>query len=100
MTRGKSIFCILLYAVIAVISGHSALAQDRSTVHAGDSLHASYDFVNAKKIYLQALDSLDVVEDSLLVQDIREKLRMTENGKNMSRFVQSPQPAGDRKSVV
>ena len=90
MTRRKSIFCILLYAVIAVISGHSALAQDLSTVHATDSLHISYDFANAKKIYLQALDSLDVVEDSLLVQSVQEKVLMAENGVNMSRFVQRP----------
>jgi hypothetical protein len=40
---------------------------------------------------------LDVVEDSLVVKDVRERLRMSENGKNMSRFVQVPQAVGKRR---
>ena len=95
MTKGKPFLHIIFSAVSLLFSGY--VAADTGVddhVHRGDSLHKAYDFAGAEQAYLHALDSLDVVEDSLLVQDIREKLRMTENGKNMSRFVQSPQPAG------
>lgn len=82
--------------ILAVLSGHLAVAQTDSLMRYGDSLHRAYDFAEAENVYLQLLDSLDVVEDSLVVKDVRERLRMSENGKNMSRFVQVPQAAGKR----
>lgn len=88
---------ILFLVILAVLSGHFAVAQTDSLVRYGDSLHRAYDFAEAESVYLQVLDSLDVVEDSLVVKDIRERLRMSENGKNMSRFVQVPQAAGKRR---
>lgn len=88
---------ILFLVILAVLSGHFAVAQTDSLVRYGDSLHRAYDFAEAESIYLQVLDSLDVVEDSLVVKDVRERLRMSENGKNMSRFVQVPQAAGKRR---
>lgn len=87
---------ILFLVILAVLSGHFAVAQTDSLVRYGDSLHRAYDFAEAESVYLQVLDSLDVVEDSLVVKDVRERLRMSENGKNMSRFVQVPQAAGKR----
>lgn len=88
---------ILFLVILAVLSGHFAVAQTDSLVRYGDSLHRAYDFAEAESVYLQVLDSLDVVEDSLAVKDVRERLRMSENGKNMSRFVQVPQAAGKRR---
>ena len=88
---------ILFLVILAVLSGHLAVAQTDSLMRYGDSLHRAYDFAEAESIYLQVLDSLDVVEDSLMVKDVRERLRMSENGKNMSRFVQVPQAAGKRR---
>lgn len=88
---------ILFLVIVAVLSGHLAVAQTDSLMRYGDSLHRAYDFAEAEKVYLQLLDSLDVVEDSLVVKDVRERLRMSENGKNMSRFVQVPQAAGKRR---
>ena len=88
---------ILFLVILAVLSGHFAVAQTDSLVRYGDSLHRAYDFAEAESVYLQVLDSLDVVEDSLVVKDVRERLRMSENGKNMSRFVQVPQAAGKRR---
>lgn len=88
---------ILFLVILAVLSGHFAVAQTDSLVRYGDSLHRAYDFAEAESVYLQVLDSLDVVEDSLVVKDVRERLRMSENGKNMSRFVQMPQAAGKRR---
>ena len=94
MKMGKR---ILFLVILAVLSGHLAVAQTDSLMRYGDSLHRAYDFAEAESIYLQVLDSLDVVEDSLMVKDVRERLRMSENGKNMSRFVQVPQAAGKRR---
>lgn len=88
---------ILFLLVLALLSGHFAVAQTDSLMRYGDSLHRAYDFAEAENVYLQVLDSLDVVEDSLVVKDVRERLRMSENGKNMSRFVQVPQAAGKRR---
>lgn len=88
---------ILFLVILTVLSGHFAVAQTDSLVRYGDSLHRAYDFAEAESVYLQVLDSLDVVEDSLAVKDVRERLRMSENGKNMSRFVQVPQAAGKRR---
>ena len=87
----------MFLVILAVLSGHFAVAQTDSLVRYGDSLHRAYDFAEAESVYLQVLDSLDVVEDSLVVKDVRERLRMSENGKNMSRFVQVPQAAGKRR---
>ena len=88
---------ILFLVIVAVLSGHLAVAQTDSLMRYGDSLHRAYDFAEAENVYLRLLDSLDVVEDSLVVKDVRERLRMSENGKNMSRFVQVPQAAGKRR---
>ena len=64
---------ILFLVILAVLSGHLAVAQTDSLMRYGDSLHRAYDFAEAESIYLQVLDSLDVVEDSLMVKDVREK---------------------------
>ena len=91
---GKRIFFL---AVLILLSGHFASAQTDSLVRYGDALHKAYDFEEASAVFQQILDSLDVVEDSVMVKDVRERLRMSENGKNMSRFVQVPQAAGKRR---
>ena len=91
---GKRIFFL---AVLILLSGHFASAQTDSLMRYGDALHKAYNFEDASAVFLQLLDSLDVVEDSVMVKDVRERLRMSENGKNMSRFVQVPQAAGKRR---
>lgn len=93
MKMGKR---ILFFAVLILLSGHFAGAQTDSLLQYGDSLHRAYDFEEASAVFQQLLDSLEVVEDSVMVKDVRERLRMSENGKNMSRFVQVPQAAGKR----
>ena len=94
---GKRLLYIIFSTVLTVLSGRVADAQSNEVlVHYGDSLHMAYDFGEAEDVFLQVLDSLDVVEDSVMVKIVREKLRMSENGSNMSRFVQVPQAAGKR----
>ena len=94
---GKRIFFL---AVLILLSGHFASAQTDSLVRYGDALHKAYNFEEASVVFQQILDSLDVVEDSVMVKDVRERLRMSENGKNMSRFVQVPQAAGKRRIPI
>ena len=92
---GKRLLYIFFSTVLTVLSGHVADAQtNEDLMHYGDSLHMAYDFGEAEDVFLQLLDSLDVVEDSVMVGIVREKLRMSENASNMSRFVQVPQAAG------
>ena len=91
---GKRIFFL---AVLILLSGHFASAQTDSLVRYGDALHKAYNFEEASAVFQQILDCLDVVEDSVMVKDVLERLRMSENGKNMSRFVQVPQAAGKRR---
>ena len=97
MIRGKSFLYIFFSVVLTVLSGRVADAQVDSLMRYGDSLHMSYDFAEAENVFQQLLDTLDVVEDSSMVKAVRERLRMSENGKNMSRFVQVPQAAGKRR---
>ena len=98
---GKRLLYIIFSTVLTVLSGHVADAQsNEALVHYGDSLHMAYDFGAAEDAFLQLLDSLDVVEDSVMVAIVREKLRMSENGSNMSRFVQVPQSAGKRRLPI
>lgn len=95
---GKRLLYIIFSTVLTVLSGHVADAQSNDALmHYGDSLHMAYDFAEAEDVFLQMLDSLDVVEDSVMVKTVREKLRMSENGSNMSRFVQVPQAAGKKR---
>lgn len=95
---GKRLLYIIFSTVLTVLSGHVANAQsDEVLMHYGDSLHMVYDFAEAEDVFMHLLDSLDVVEDSAMVKVVREKLRMSENGANMSRFVQVPQAAGKRR---
>ena len=98
MKMGKRLLYIIFSTVLTVLSGHVANAQnDEVLMHYGDSLHMAYDFAEAEDVFMHLLDSLDVVEDSAMVKVVREKLRMSENGANMSRFVQVPQAAGKRR---
>jgi hypothetical protein len=98
MKMGKRLLYIIFSTVLTVLSGRVANAQSNEVlIHYGDSLHMAYDFAEAEEVFLHLLDSLDVVEDSVMVGIVREKLRMSENGSNMSRFVQVPQAAGKRR---
>ena len=91
---GKRIFFL---SVLVLLSGHFTSAQTDSLVRYGEALHRAYNFEEASAVFLQLLDSLDVVEDSVMVKDVRERFRMSENGKNMSRFVQVPHPVGKKR---
>lgn len=79
-----------IFIIAAVFSMLPASAQVDGLLRRGDSLHFSYDFEQARQVYMQALDLLEDSSDTVLVHGVQERLVLAENGKNMSRFVQKP----------
>lgn len=83
--------------LISFCMGGAARAQVSrvdSLVSLADSLHTEYDFVRALEAYTQAMeefaDSLQTVEDSILKSSVKEKMILSENGRNMMSFAYSP----------
>ena len=86
------ILCLTLFCVSAV-----STAQERrvdSLAALGDSLHSEYSFSRALEVYGQALeelqDSVLTVEDSLLKAAVKDKMLLSENGRNMTSFADTP----------
>lgn len=78
-------------------AGGTLVAQERrvdSLVARGDSLHAEYSFVRALESYTLAMeeltDSILTVEDSILKASVKERMLLSENGRNMTSFAYSP----------
>ncbi len=85
-----------LFLIFSLLSGILSAQERRadSLVRAGDLLHSLYDFGNAVEMYEEALtvleDSLMVPYDSLKILSVKDKLLLSENGRNMSSFAYSP----------
>ena len=95
MMKSRNLFKILCLIVFCV--GTSLVAQERrvdSLVVRGDSLHAEYSFVRALESYTLAMeeltDSVLTVEDSILKAAVKDKMLLSENGRNMTSFAYSP----------
>ena len=61
-----------------------------SLIVQGELLHAQYDFDAALDAYEQALEILESRDDSLEVLLLKDKMLLSENGRNMSEFAYSP----------
>ena len=95
MMKLKNLFKILCLTLFCV--GDSLFAQERrvdSLVVLGDSLHKEYCFVRALETYTQAMeeltDSILTVEDSILKAAVKDRMLLSENGRNMTSFAYSP----------
>ena len=95
MMKLKNLFKILCLTLFCV--GSSLFAQERrvdSLVVLGDSLHKEYCFVRAFETYTQAMeeltDSILTVEDSILKAAVKDRMLLSENGRNMTSFAYSP----------
>lgn len=90
----------IFFTVSAIFLGYYAGAQTLGRVHFADSLHMSYDFTKARDVYAEILEETDPAADSVLYVDLSDKILRSENGKNMSRFVQKPPVAAKRKFSI
>ena len=79
---------VILCAALAAFSSYFSYAQADDQRPCADSLHTSYQFVKAVESYNQMIE--DQAADTLACIELRKKLMMAENGRNMSRFVQTP----------
>ena len=79
---------VILCAALAAFSSYFSYAQADDQRPCADSLHTSYQFEKAVESYNQMIE--DQAADTLACIELRKKLMMAENGRNMSRFVQTP----------
>lgn len=95
----KAVKLLYFFATLAImyLSVPCASAQVDSLIHAGDSLHRIYRFDDAADAFEKALEiaqDTTATIDSALLETISEKLLLSENGYNMSRFVRKPKVLG------
>ena len=82
---------ILLSGLFAFPSGLAAQTDlPDSLIIRGDAFHSQCDFDNALDAYEQALEILEQEEDSVRILSLRDKMLLSENGRNMSGFAYSP----------
>ena len=93
MTMKRVFFTIyiLLLGFFAFPTGLQARTDlPDSLIVQGELLHAQYDFDAALDAYEQALEILESRDDSLEVLLLKDKMLLSENGRNMSEFAYSP----------
>lgn len=98
--RGKNFLFFILTAlsisspVLGYSQGDGGHAQAKTMVEKGDSLRHSYRFKESLAAYQQALDltrdTIYTAEDSIFRLDVQDKVLMSENGVNMTGFVDVP----------
>ena len=107
MGKGAKVLFNIIFIGMSCLWTYSANGQAAvidSLVHRGDSLRRAYDFESSMQAYNDALaqfsDTLVTAEDSLLQQDINERLTLSENGRNMCSFVYDPIVVAKRKFSI
>ena len=83
----------ILIAAFFAFSGISYGAESvpDSLITYGDLCHSKYDFEGAITAYGEALEFLEASDaDSLKVLSLKDKILLSENGKNMKSFAYSP----------
>ena len=94
MNRLKFSFYIILMSFSASVLNVSAQEHKAdSLVREADMFHAAYDFEKAVDAYEDALEILSdstMAYDSLKLLAVKDKLLLSENGRNMSSFVYEP----------
>lgn len=94
MMKKKVFFTIYILFIGIFVSSYTVEARTAlpdSLVRKGDILHARYDFGNAVAAYTEALEFLEAAEaDSLKILSVKDKILLSENGRNMMEFAYSP----------
>ena len=89
---------ILLIGIFVFPAGLQARTDiPDSLIFQGDMLHAQYDFEKALESYEQALELLGSETDSLQLLTLKDKMLLSENGRNMSGFTYSPSVVAKHK---
>lgn len=103
MFRSRIYIVAFFSFLLAVCACQKAFAQNvDSLVVKGDSLREVYCFEESSDIYGEALsivtDTASIYHsDTLMINKIRSRLLLSENGRNMSRFVQKPEVIAKRR---
>lgn len=103
MSKGKTILYVSVSLVLALLSRINANAQVDSLMRVGDSLYRSYDFeaaIDAFEVALEMTKDTSFVADSAILSSISERIRLAENGSNMSRFVRTPKVVGKKMASL
>ena len=81
-----------ILSFIIFLSSSLAFAQNvDSLVVSGDVAHLNYAFDDAVEAYTEALSIMEKDSvDTLGIQTLREKLLLSENGRNMRKFTYEP----------
>ena len=89
---------ILLIGIFVFPAGLQARTDiPDSLIFQGDMLHAQYDFEKALESYEQALEIIESEADSLRLLTLKDKMLLSENGRNMSGFTYSPSVVAKHK---
>lgn len=82
----------ILFFIIVFLSSSPVLAQSvDSLVVSGDVSHLNYDFDEAVEAYSEALSILERDSADISgIQSLKEKLMLSENGRNMRKFTYEP----------
>lgn len=97
MKKSQTFFLNIIVAFLMPFAAPGLQAQSMvidSLLCKGDSLRQNYMFEESISVYTEALaalgDSLSTHQDSLLKLKVSDRLLLSENGRNMTRFVYSP----------
>ena len=97
MKKRQTFFLNILIALLLPFTAPGLRAQVSvvdSLLTRGDSLRMVYRFEESMDMYSEASatlgDSLNTYQDSILKQKVNDRMLLSENGRNMTRFVYSP----------
>ena len=99
LKNGLKILCLILFCFCG--KAEAQVRRVDSLVALGDSLHAEYSFIKSLEAYTMAMeelsDSLATVEDSVLRMAVKDRMLLSENGRNMMSFADSPRVVAKHK---
>ena len=92
LRNGLKILCLISFCVC--FGAEAQVRRVDSLVVRGDSLHAEYDFAGSLEAYTLAMeelaDSVLTAEDSILRVGVKDRMILSENGRNMTSFADTP----------
>ena len=107
MKKSQAFFLNIIVVLLSSFTAPGLWAQVSavdSLVCRGDSLRSAYRFEESMDAYSDALnalsDSIHTHQDSILKLNISDKLLLSENGRNMTRFVYSPNVIAKHKFSI